>query len=65
MDCVPQLWKREEGRTPAPTDYGSGDKLARGFEKRGDQSEGFRREFVDGYEGILDVLHLLPDIRDP
>jgi hypothetical protein len=47
------------------THCGSVDKLAPGVEKRGDLSEGFGRKFVDGYEGILGVLRLPPDIRDP
>jgi len=35
------------------------------FKKCGDQSEDFRRESVDGREGVFDVLRLLLDIRDP
>ena len=46
-------------------DGGRLDQLKPWFQESGDQGEGLRRKFVDGREGVPDILCSYPDFEDP
>ena len=65
MNSTPQVREREQGCTPVLADAGRFGQLESWFQESGDLGEDLRRKFVDGREGVPDVLCPYPDFKDP